>query len=310
MIIKRQNFTPSFTANFLLDNLKRFTGISTSDGVNRCIKAYFTPLTPELKVEADIIFSELDCKKEDVSESVIQGCLSRSVLALKKHPISDNSILTQIMMHYRTSLGHVLCYDYNRRVDLHDDKILRSINDMLFSIDNNYNLGKREIGERSRTLLNNWEKVCQYEETYEGLAAIIRCEDVHMPVGAYNALVYLVQLDGLIRNNPTTIIAQKYPSNISLNDRISSIRYEILVYYGNTAYLQSTNDKNFELVRGTKLWDMWYGTDNENDKCISNLNTEVDENTNAKELFDELLRFLKAIASAFDNAVITANGNR
>lgn len=76
-----------------------------------------------------------------------------------------------------------------------------------------------------------------------------------------------------------------------MNKRIINKRVDILCKFNQTQYLLITKERNFENVRNTKLWDLWYG-DNISLLKMEELYTLAKNEVIIKESFYELVETL------------------
>ncbi len=218
---------------------------SISNFVNECITDTFTPRNESLRIIFKRIY-ELIQRDDEVSTDEIQNALASSVEALKDYPISESYTLSQILMHFTCGKGFYQKYDYIMLVDDHSDAILHYLNATLKTVDPNYNMGKRELGERAATIFEHWEELCGYENIYIALATIIRLEKMYINLDVFRALCFIRQLDIDISRTPAEKKGKIFPTNITNAQQIQALRYEINVYQCDNGYAALSGDHGFQ----------------------------------------------------------------
>lgn len=246
--MSRQNFTPELLTEYIINGWKsNIRNMSVSDIVNQCVIGYFTPSTPALRRESERIMMEINTQKR-IDPLIIQEALARAIEALQDHPVDRADVLDQILMFFRTGLGRAYRYDYSLLITPNQDKTLHHLNEMLFTLDSDYNLGKREFGERSRDIFKHWDELKSYGETYVALATIIDCEEIYMPLDAYTGLALLKKLDDEVINYPAMKASKPFDVNVPLEDRIAGAYYELLVYCCDNGYAYISGDHTFKNI--------------------------------------------------------------
>lgn len=243
---KRSIFQPDRFANYMTKSYTSCSGGSIGDFINMAIYDYFTPRNEELRAEAGSLIYKIQ-NGEDISEAELQGALSRSVYALRRHPVREWSVLDQIMQHFRTTVPRALRYDYITFIDEETDMRLHKLNEILKSEDPDYNLGMHELGERTRAVFAHWDRLCGYGEIYVCISDIIRLENVYRRLDAYNTLTYIRDLDHAITDCPAEPKAGRCPGELTLDQKIAGVRYEILVYMGDNGYAEISGDRDFRM---------------------------------------------------------------
>lgn len=243
--LARKIFQPTPLTNALLEGACGNGKVNLSDFVNNAISEYFTPVNAALKRETDFIFSRI-LNQEMIAPEELKATLSRCVEILKDYPIKDVEPLEQIFVHFTCKLGHVLRYDYIQIVDSLQDERLHRLNDVLKTVDEDFVLGTREFGERSRYVFAHWDELCEYSEIYTALSTIIECEDIYYPLNTFKTIDLIHWLDVCIQESNLKPIKTPFATNISLSDRYSGIKYEVFVYHADSGYCALSGDTNFE----------------------------------------------------------------
>lgn len=216
-----------------------------SDFLNTSIIRSIKPYNSNLHIEAQRIMKKMsNC--ENVTTEELKLSLENAVKALMDCPINTCKTLEKIFMHFRTSIGRAYRYDYINIVDDEQDAQLHRLNEILTTLDNNYNMGQREFGERTRDIFNHWDELHGYPEIYQMLATIINCEDVYIPLDAFMVLDFLMCLDYDISQNSSKKQEEPFKVNITTKQRIKALQYEINVYQCENGYADLTNDHSFE----------------------------------------------------------------
>lgn len=241
--ISRKIFQPNFLSNFLVKNATINTNIS--DFMNHLILDYYTPSNPLLKKEVEFLFLELD-NHDDITPNELKATLSRCVNILKDFPIRDSYPLEQIFLHFTLKSGRILRYDYIQIVDDVQDQQLHHLNEVLKTLDPDFNLGMRELGERSSTVFAHWEQLCQYSEIYTVLSTIINCENIYYPLDTFRVIDLIRLLDCGIQSSNLSPIKSAFETNISLRDKYRGIDHEICVYQTDNGYCALSGDYGFE----------------------------------------------------------------
>jgi hypothetical protein len=166
---------------------------------------------------------------------------------LKDYPVGDYYWLEQIMYRFRTTSGNTLRYDYPLYVNTRDDAELHRLNEVLKTVDDSYNMGCHELGERTRTIFAHWDDLAYYGEIYTQIATIIRNEHIYMPLTVYDTIGLVRDLDVSVSAHGISKIADKYDVKVSIRDRIAAKEYEILVYLADNGYVALTGDAAFEM---------------------------------------------------------------
>lgn len=215
------------------------------DFVNSCIEHRFFPYHAELRRETQRILHKLE-SNEEITQAELQSALANAVKALRDYPIDTHETLDQILIHFTTGLGMVLRYDYITIVDENQDEELSHLNEILATLDDHYNPGKREFGERSKEIFRHWDKLCAYPEIYSMLSTIISCENVYIELDEFRVLNLIMSLDYEMVNNAIEKKTEPYPVNITIKEKIIGIRYAINVYQCDNGYAALSNDFAFE----------------------------------------------------------------
>lgn len=246
--LSRKIFQPDRLTNLLLDGACGKDKINLSDFMNAAITEYFTPLNDKLKSESDFIFTKIR-NQDKMSTKELKSTLARCVSILKDYPISDPKALKQIFIHFTRKDGRVLRYDYIQIVDNLQDEQLHRLNDIIKTVDSDYNLGTREFGERSRYVFSHWEELYRYSEIYIELATLIDCEDIYYPLDVFRTIDLIKWLDLAISKSPNIVpIKEPFPTNISNEVRYYGIRYEIAMYYTDNGYSVLSGDSHFKNI--------------------------------------------------------------
>lgn len=239
-------FQPSTLADMLIRCYTSDTNGTMSDIVNAAIQQYYTPHNKRLAAEVQPIFYNIINGKDNTAED-LQSTLATCVETLKDYPVGDYSAIEQIMYHFRTSSGRALRYDYPLIVNVGDDEDLHRLNEVLKTVDSNYNMGCHELGERTRTIFANWDELGYYAETYTHIATIIRLENCYHELTTYRTICLIKMLDDAITDTAISKIADYYQDRVGLKERIGAKKYEILVYLADNAYAALTGDLNFNM---------------------------------------------------------------
>lgn len=244
-VIPRKIFQPNTVTSKLLENFCTNNELNISDSINIMISEFFTPKTNFLKKEVDIIFLHMK-KNIKIPEEELKSALARCVDFLKDHPISDPVPLEQIFFHFITRKFHKYRYDYIQIVNDFQDLRLRHLNDILGTIDSEYNIGQREFGERSETVFKHWNELSRYSEIYPLLALLISLEDIYYPLDELRVIDLILLLDEAILNSKLEPIKTPYQTNVSLKTRYHGINYEMLVYQTDNGYVELSKDAGFD----------------------------------------------------------------
>ena len=240
----RKIFQPTVLTNGLVDGMCKLYGCSMNDFVNDAIKSSMTPVTEALRKEVEIIFTKME-NGEDISQREMQGILVRAVAMLKDHPISDVKPLEQIFLHFTNPLPRSLRFDYILIVDSLQDERLHRLNEIIKTLDDDFMLGMRELGERSRYVFEHWDKVCCYSEIYLQLSTIIECEKIYRELSIYRVLDLIKWLDIAIRESKLEPKKERFETNITLTQKYYGIKYEISIYHTDNGYCALSGDTEF-----------------------------------------------------------------
>lgn len=240
----RKIFQPTVLTNGLVDGMCKLYNCSMNDFVNNAIKTSMTPVNAALRKEVEVIFTKME-NGEDISQKEMQGILTRAVAMLKDHPISDAKPLEQIFMHFTNPIPRNFRYDYILIVDSLQDERLHRLNEILKTLDDDFLLGTREFGERSRYVFEHWDKLCTYSEIYLQLATLIECEKIYRELTIYRVLDLLKWLDMSIRDSKLEPNKDAFKTNVSLNQKYYGIKYEISIYHTDNGYCEISGDTEF-----------------------------------------------------------------
>lgn len=243
--LSRKIFQPNILTNTLLDGVCNGRGMNLSDFVNSSITEFFTPINVALKKETDFIFSRI-LNQEKIEPDELKATLARCVEILKDYPIRDVKPLEEIFIHFTCKRGRVKRYDYIQIVDSLQDDILHHLNDVIKTVDGDFNLGTREFGERSRYIFSHWDELCCYSEIYTALSIIIDCENIYYPLDTFRTIDLIRCLDVNIQRSNLKPIKVPFETHITPKDRYYGIRYEISVYQTDNGYCALSGDVNFE----------------------------------------------------------------
>ena len=242
--IGRKIFQPTPLTNGLVDGMCSLYGCTMNDFMNDAIVYRLTPVTGALKKESEMIFTKLG-NGEEIPQRELQGVLVRAVSLLKDHPIEDVRPLEQVFTHFTNPIPRNFRYDYIQIVDSLQDERLHRLNEILKTLDDDFILGMREFGERSRYVFEHWKQVCAYSEIYIELATLIECENIYRELSVYRVLDLLMWIDATIRDSQLEPIKEKFTTNISLTQRYYGIRYEISIYHTDNGYCVLSGDNEF-----------------------------------------------------------------
>ncbi len=219
--------------------------LTIGDFVNSCIENCFCPYHAELRTETQRILQKMNLG-EEITQEELQNSLANAVKSLRDYPIGSYETLDQILIHFTTGLGMELRYDYVTIVDDHQDEELKRLNEILNTLDDDFNPGKREFGERASDIFRHWDKLCSYPEIYSMLATIIRCENIYIPLDEFRVLDLIMRLDYEMVNNTVEKKKEPYPTDVTLKHKIIGLRYAINVYQCDSGYAALSNDFAFE----------------------------------------------------------------
>ena len=244
----RKIFQPDLLTNYLINGFA-VNRNSIGDLVNIAIKKFFTPTTPELKRLTDKLFDLLMMSGSPVepSEEDIKHVLAEAIKCLKDHPIEDRDALAQIVLHFNNGYGtNYHEYTYICEVDNARDEILRNLNFMLKTVDDDYCCGYREFYRRADDVISHWDELCMYEETYIALSILIELADICYPIDTYRAVCLILMLDESIAKSPAIKSTVPFEISVTLKDIYSGIEYELLVYESDNGYAYLSGDHGFE----------------------------------------------------------------
>lgn len=240
----RKIFQPTSLVNTLVNGMCKLYGCSLNDFVNDAIIKSMIPVTGPLRKEVEAIFSKLEME-EDISQKEMQGILARAVASLKDYPISDVRPLEQIFFHFTNPIPRNFRYDYILIVDSLQDERLHRLNEILKTLDEEFILGMREFGERSRYVFRYWDTLCSYSEIYSLLAILIECESIYNELSICRVINLLTMLDIAIRDSKLEPNKDSFETNVSLTQKYYGIKYEISIYHTDNGYCVLSGDNEF-----------------------------------------------------------------
>ena len=92
---------------------------------------------------------------------------------------------------------------------------------------------------------------------------------------------------------------------------IQEMMQEVLCNYGNTAFLRRTKEHDFDSVRGTAIWKLWYG-EHFTDFCVRTMEGEYKKALQDPELMpvfaDNLKKLLNSLKVEFDRYIMQKEG--
>lgn len=243
----RSIFQPNLITDFFLKEYSKHTHGTIGDIVNSAIYHYFTPQIHAFSSITEPLLMRIE-KGDEISQDELQDALSRAVTALSKNPIGRCDTLEQIMYYFRANVAKALRFDYALIIapGTDADIKLRHLNEILKTVDRDFTLGMHELGERTSTVFENWDKLCMYPEIYTDLGLIIKHEKMYMSLDPYLTIEYIKQLENDVVNSPIDICSDEFPTNISLADKVQGLKFEILVYYSDNGYSYLSGDYGFE----------------------------------------------------------------
>lgn len=89
----------------------------------------------------------------------------------------------------------------------------------------------------------------------------------------------------------------------NVESRVTDTRNKILAEYGNTAFLRKCKNYTLDDVRGTHLWELWYGSENTDlsvraiDENIRNAKGDLKR---MKNLYSSIKWLLKSLKKEFN----------
>ncbi len=211
------------------------------------VRRLLLPRNKHLANEVDQLFYLIE-EKGTISERELQLTLAKCVGSLMDNPIKDPAPLRQILKHFIFPGGRRYRYDYVQLVDEAQDAILSKLNNVLFLIDPNYPNYMRELGERSKVIFSNWEKLCDYSDIYIALAAIIQLEQIYEHLSVYQVLLLILSLDRAIDRSSTKPTTKPFKAELSVEDQYHMHFSAIQIYQTNNAYVSLTGDSEFNRV--------------------------------------------------------------
>jgi len=239
----RMIFQPTPASDKLLKGDSKANGTSISASINHAIKKAFTPNNEIFRIDAEHLIEKTE-NNIPIEQEEYRAVLARCVLELKNSPISDIEIITDIMSHFLNPYNEEYNYDYVWEINDIQDQILGHVKEILYSLDNNYMLWRREYGYMIRQILKYWNSLYTYPEVYIALSIIIEKEKIYKPLDFFNTLNMLCILDENISKYALTPSSKPYETDISLWDRYSNKRMEINEYLSDKAYVSLTGDRN------------------------------------------------------------------
>lgn len=242
--ISRKIFQPNTLTNELVNGVCSDGEINLSDFINRAVTSYFTPKNPYLKQEMSLLFERITNHAE-ISQTELQASLARCVRILKDFPIRDSNPIRQIFYHFTTTRVKAYRYDYIVKVDTMQDSLLHRLNDILKTVDEDFILGTREFGERSRDILRNWDAICSCSEVYQAMAVLIECEDIYQPLDTFRAIDLIKWLDNAVIASDLTPV-KTFETTITPTQKYFGIKYEISVYQTDNGYAALSGDLDFD----------------------------------------------------------------
>ena len=243
--IPRKIFQPNAVTNKLVDGYCEYNRTNISDCINLIIYEKYMPKHEFFKKKVEYIYSYIN-NDEKLSQATLKYILIDCINELKDHPINDSKPLENIFYYFITNEFRNKRYDYILLVDDYYDEKLRHLNDILGTLDETYDIGQREFGERSKDIFRFWDKLCQYSEVYIALSMLVNYENVYHNINEFITIDLIMQLDHAVITSDLKPIKTEYPTDISLERKFSSLRSEIVAYYTDNAYMALSGDKHFE----------------------------------------------------------------
>lgn len=243
--LARKIFQPNVLTNALLEYACGKNKVNLSDFINSAIMEYLKPINPILRKETEFIFTRIS-NQEKIEPEELQAALARCVEMLKDYPISSAEPLEQIFIHFTTTRGHSLRYDYIQIVNDLQDYRLHRLNEIIKTVDRDFPLGTREFGERGRYVFAHWDELCEYSEVYLALSTIIECENIYYPLNEFRTIDLIKWLDLCIQESKLKPIKTPFETSISLEEKYGGISYEASTYQTDKGYCELSGDISFQ----------------------------------------------------------------
>lgn len=176
------------------------------------------------------------------SQKRMQMKLAKCVRALADTPIKEKKKLEEIFEHLNVSKERKR-YDYFQVVNEKQNNELLELNRILATLDNDFELGTRELGFRGKKAIENWDEICSYKEVYIALADIIQIEEAD----GYFTWKKVRELKSGIakakKDSPAPQQDSGYPTEITEERQYAALKYEIQTYMGEKAYGEVFREK-------------------------------------------------------------------
>jgi len=256
--ISRKIYQPRKITNWLITQEAERTCKSENEVTNQSIILSKMPKMPHLKEKAEFILYAVE-NDITLSQQQLKDILAGTIEDLADTPIRSSLTIEKAFSYYVSRWQESLEHRYFLKVTTYDDEILRTLNDMLYSGNEDFFIGKREFGYRVAEVLRQWTRLCVFRDTYRALSVIARHMDIKGELDPFDVLMFLVSVDDDLHSQgvPAEEIINSFPScSIPKEKRVSAIRSEIYSYYGNQAYAYLTGDIEYKNVpeEVTQLW--------------------------------------------------------
>ncbi len=215
---------------------------SNSDVINQFILDSITPYMTPLKRETELLMNYISKEPDEASE-VIRSAFVRVISLLREYPLKNSRALEEIMSYYTAPSIMTKRYDYLHRVDIRQDERLRRLNLIIRTMDDDFNIGMRELGTRSKYVFRYWDDLYTYPEVYEGLAAILETEDQYEDITVPLAVLLIKQIDREINSERIAPSKEKFPVAVDFETVYFGLRYELITYETNNGYCSLSGDK-------------------------------------------------------------------
>ena len=237
--IKRIIFQPTERNASLIKKLQGFNEhMSQSDLCNYLIADSQKPRKRELLdiyerliIQTNTIRSA-GANSEDM-DYYIRHALVDAVEILAHNPIENVEIFDQIAFIFRNKREQFR-YDFPFTMSHDDDELMHQLNEVLLTIDKDFNGYTREFAEKYKYIRKNWKELRQYSATYKALSIMIKYDRPGI-FDLDEVIIILCELDKALINSNIEIIGEQYPINITNLERAKALRYEILTYYTDNA---------------------------------------------------------------------------
>lgn len=207
--MKKELFAITESNRFIADEFARVTGKTKVSFFNECIHCHFQPKIEKLMVEYEYLINRYNGElkqrivkfNEDGTQDIgnpsqfeLKQAIGRAATYCLKHHVEDCAPFKWIIYEHFINDDRDQTWKENR-----NEMVLKDVDNAYTMLNEKIKyFGKNNPVAMLMEVFDNWELFWDDDRSYNLLADIIYCWDTYHPIGLYDALSLLYEVDRII----------------------------------------------------------------------------------------------------------------